>query len=1477
MNGNYEEKILTAVDMLIQNAVSNLNYDKTVQATIYNVIDEGLGIYKVKYQDSIFTAIDQGNNKYSIGTLVYVLMPGNEVQKERFIIGTAEKIKKVGLSTASLEDRFVKIGTNLLRSYNEIGLASYRAGGDQDEISHLVRQEDINVYKNNQSYLMIAGDFRTALTKEQQSGNGDYGIVFEVEYEDSETENTYTQSYSLNVNNMIGQPYHYTNSTHQSAIFSGIDGNKFKTIKSIYAFCRNFPKEHEEPCEDDIFINNLEAYFVQPLTDEEMSGMSLRITTPLGSYWADGDSLDKILKAEIKLEGSILNDSSLGAAEFYWFKKDLSIRPIEDENGKISYPKGYSRLGGIGWKCLNETTAQSTSLDVEEDMSIYIAGGSTFTLHNNAIQVDCPSYETEFKCVAMLEDYTVSNTVIMVNQGALHNITIRSSESSNKISFANVFNIELAAELDGAALPGGYKCIWARSADNREIEVFDLTNSTVNVNPNAGNNTITYFVEILNSAGVSQGIGSITFTNIENQSQYILTLTDADAIYKYDINGVSPASSAKDLKDRIVPKAIGFSFRENSGREVLSSAAAANLTPFKIKWWWPAENTLINTEFRGILDTYNGLPYYYLNVVNDTQLKFPYSIENKFDYLKTVNTIYLEITYNGVTTTASSNLLFIKEGENGTNGTRFITKVVPQVSSTNLNYMYAQKDSSGNSFRFVENDRKNYKCSGLLKAEIYDAALLPVSAISSISWKMLPGNSTINISSNGQLSFSNNYYANRACIAQAGIQLNSSYQSNAKIYYGSYAIPFVNISSSGYTYIIEGGWREAVYDTSGSNCNYDNTQKFKLKKIAENTGNELPIDSFYWTVSWGDARFGINETEVEIEPPIRLITNSNNYIKVTIGNDYIIFPVHLHINQYSMSAMNDWDGNNLELKDNGILVAQIAAGKKNNDNTFTGVAIGETFETDSRNNEIGLFGYNEGTRTILLSALDGHARFGGSSSYLDILPDSGVVLQSGNYDITTKTGMKIDMSTPSITYGNGNFNIDREGKMTAKGGGNIAGWTISDNALYKNYSSWGNAKGMYFGDDGLSITNKFKVASNGNFDIGNGSIVYKDNKITFGNNVSLSWSQVTNQPTILDENTVTRITNNTISSAKISANQITTGILQSKDANHNVQFNLDTGTLTMKSGSINLGDKFTVNNNGELNATSGSIGGWTIGTDSLYKGSVYLRNSGQIEGATLTTSTNQGIYTKISALGMDIYQNNAVYASIFCSPRTYGAGIIIDAKQKPITMNCSNLLIGKEYVATISDLGNYATKDSLLSYALKTNYFSGTGTTTSAIFTGHQFKGTKSSEGDTSTREIASHKWCTDTFQKKTSDKRLKTKIQPLNDLSNFYLDLKPVSYYFKSELKEDLDTKHLHFGLVAQDVEESLIKNNILNTYLIQKQKVSKENIYAKVTQDDNYYQLNTHDLHALHIMMIQKQQKQIEVLQKEIEELKKEIKGDK
>jgi len=103
-----------------------------------------------------------------------------------------------------------------------------------------------------------------------------------------------------------------------------------------------------------------------------------------------------------------------------------------------------------------------------------------------------------------------------------------------------------------------------------------------------------------------------------------------------------------------------------------------------------------------------------------------------------------------------------------------------------------------------------------------------------------------------------------------------------------------------------------------------------------------------------------------------------------------------------------------------------------------------------------------------------------------------------------------------------------------------------------------------------------------------------------------------------------------------------------------------------------------------------------------------------------------------------------------------------------------------------------------------------------------------------------------------TSDSRWKENIQESNLGLNFITDLKPVFYTRKND-----DTKKVEYGIIAQELEASLLKFGADTNGIITK-------------DDEGMYSVRYNDLLAPMIKAIQEQQVMIETLKAEIQELK-------
>ena len=88
---NYENNIIDAIEKIVNNAVTNAGYDKTIKATIIECIDQTIGKFKVKYQDSTFYAYATSSEvTYTRGSEVYILIPGSDSGRDKTILGTVK-------------------------------------------------------------------------------------------------------------------------------------------------------------------------------------------------------------------------------------------------------------------------------------------------------------------------------------------------------------------------------------------------------------------------------------------------------------------------------------------------------------------------------------------------------------------------------------------------------------------------------------------------------------------------------------------------------------------------------------------------------------------------------------------------------------------------------------------------------------------------------------------------------------------------------------------------------------------------------------------------------------------------------------------------------------------------------------------------------------------------------------------------------------------------------------------------------------------------------------------------------------------------------------------------------------------------------------------------------------------------------------------------------------------------------------------
>lgn len=1108
---NYETQILDSIQMIVDNAISKANFDKTIKAIVSGTSNAAEGKYTVLYQGNPMVVYSSNPDiRYTKNMEVYVLIPGNDATQRKVIIGAVDNLGLDYTSIIEGDAGYEIIGTNTINSDKTFELCSYipediRVLYDRDNNINLINfnTQSFDVYTNNSNYLICGAKFRTALPLEQQV-QGEFGIAFDIDYQNGEE--IITKTYVVNTDNMVGMPYSLATDTRQYAIFN-IDSENLLSVKQIYIFEYNFPNASDTIEPNDIFVSEIELQAANALTTEELSSTALTLITKKGLFFdknhIDTDSLS--IEAQVKVKGLVLGEGA--DIKYYWFRENNQI---------VATHSLYNRLGGPGWECLNEYNPyQNSTQNIE-----WVPGLNIF----NTSKIDNVAEKTKYKCVAIYNQETVlQKEFIITNYDSEYQITIFSDEGTQ--FYYDNGRPSLVCQVNGEELTSEeYTYVWSELDNNNKFTALAETTQDNEIYNNAfisreqlladlaaenkltgktqqelnDYNTIiehydyvmrveknkihkidlkkisyfsTYKCSVLRN-GVQIGTASIVLTNdIVSNLSYSLVINNGNQVFKYNEAGVAPNSESVANPIEVLP--LSFTLYDKDGKEINQSL----IDKRNIYWTVPMQYTLIEepTNYEVYKETDDYIEY--------TGTKtFNFNIHPTFKSTHENNNIQLKVNYQDNVITASTNLTFIKTGETGTNGTDCICKI----TTNNLNELekvnypiltyYNDTQETKLNFRTAETGKwfkVNFWKNGELIYSGTESGYSTEGNPITLEWMMLQNNYGKNIQDDsnfiinkdtGVIAFNEKEYEHPANIVKCRIVYNSIE------YYALIPIILVRAESNIYQIDLEkdSGFQEVMYTANGNNPVYTNAKPFELQ-IYENIEDEWENVSllkqnyavdYDWNVK-GQVYYAYWQSESNLIEktlyasrelrnqkyfePIETynglcVTNAVECI-ITREGDFIgsiHIPVHFYLNRYGNSAINGWDGNSISIDENNsgmILAPQVGAGIKNADNSFTGVFMGSIKEQGEEKKEYGLFGYNKGQRTISLNSEDGSARFGATGKgQIVIDPSTGrALIESGNFNTKAGTGMKIDLSEPSIEFGSGNFKVDKYGRMYASG------------------------------------------------------------------------------------------------------------------------------------------------------------------------------------------------------------------------------------------------------------------------------------------------------------------------------------------------------------------------------------------------------------------------------------------------------------
>lgn len=196
--------------------------------------------------------------------------------------------------------------------------------------------------------------------------------------------------------------------------------------------------------------------------------------------------------------------------------------------------------------------------------------------------------------------------------------------------------------------------------------------------------------------------------------------------------------------------------------------------------------------------------------------------------------------------------------------------------------------------------------------------------------------------------------------------------------------------------------------------------------------------------------------------------------------------------------------------------------------------------------------------------------------------------------IVSKGGVHLNVSSNNAVFGAYNSSGGKIFILQSNGTNSIAGWNFDDAVLYtgtKATSGFTASGSITLGPTGLRGY-KWRFENNGSGAVAGGNISWdSDGNVTFASSVKIGWSNLGG----------TIINSEGVFAGKISADNITAGTISTANIRNqsNTWYLNQDGSGALANGNISWDKSGNVTVNGKIVATSGSIGGFEIGSNRI--------------------------------------------------------------------------------------------------------------------------------------------------------------------------------------------------------------------------------------------------------------------------------------
>lgn len=1047
-----QDNVLGAMDIIASSMVSNLKLDKTVQAVVQEVVNMTTGEYRVEYNGNVVTAFALNtDDTYSVNEKVFLKIPENDMNNKKFIEGRASSSSLSDLQQTELSNSISKEGPSWELIYPTLDLNNteqkycIQAGAAQNEeyYSRVIWDRDINssenielsdeiflTYSQNYDKIYVGADFQTTFVDSDLVGQGNYGLIFSftARQQSEDTENEFTEDQIVSYRLDINS---FTGNPYAYTVFSPQE--TILDLKSNYLLKLNSIVFFQENFtgKDSVDVPNIcvRNIRMQFARVEDLSNTLyyLKILTPDGTNLMN-DNDEVTLMANFLYKGQ--NILSENTCKCDWYVRDPAVVVGTEE---------YEKETGPGWRHL-----ESNSL-----FGQYVVSGSDVLFVN------------KYMCkITYNEDMVMQETVDIRKYDSPYNLMLEQT-MDGKEAVLSIVDLNQS----GNTFVGDW---YYEYGDGTFTEVLDGQDvSSILINRYLTYATVNFYCQVkLNDQNICILEKTITSSNVDSE---LAIEYEGQDVFNYDANGDMPIENAE--KDQTL-------YPKLSWRDGFAST-------YRIQW--QIGGMIFNTT-----EQQNPPESMMENVWVDNNGVLHFKIKQKYNQFYTNNTLTLIIiTVDNKTFEFEKEIVFVKTGDQGTNGTKYISAVRvvdenldkiagfnPLVSGGYLrlrNFIYKDGDLINNSedydiiYEWSSDGTKTENADEV----VVDDTQVTVNSYSedtvTKTFNIQPpaGNTetvTISLNNINLDSFKDKLIIK--CKTTVTTKVLSADQKREKvILYYNFPVPIITSGDINHEFDVNIP-QYIKYDSNGQNAQYlDESISISIDGADYSTG----------LTSGNQSVLQIKDVKLEDGTSIRQLipagtfdynNNGNAWLDFTGGGITMIYPIMMYLNTYGNEAINGWDGTNIAIYDANeknagyILAPQIGAGTKDSEGKFTGVVMG----MDTSQKTEGLYGYQDGVNTFGVKA-DGRMYLGKTTETgrIEFNGNSGRIWGGGGGG--KATGMTIQLTNyvdsdgdpindeeernqvKAIQIGDDKFYVTYDGHMSSVYG-DIGGWTVNEWGIF---------------------------------------------------------------------------------------------------------------------------------------------------------------------------------------------------------------------------------------------------------------------------------------------------------------------------------------------------------------------------------------------------------------------------------------------